>query len=199
MKPFGHFFLLGFGALSAAGLSAMDLQTLVDRSPFSPPKSAVADNGQQEQPGTLEFRGMVVDEAGTSYSVFDVSASRGYWVREGGDGPIRVKSYNSQDSQLEVEQNGKPVKLQLKRATIQNGAPMAVAAPRPPSQPGVPPPGGGPAVARPNGDGSADARRLEAVAAEVRRRRALRNAAANPAAAAQQPAAGQPPAPTPAQ
>ena len=200
MKPFGYFLLLGFGALSGAGLEAMDLQTLVDRSPFSPPKAAVAESGQQEQPGTLEFRGMVVDAAGTSYSVFDVTASRGYWVKEGGDGPIRVKSYNPQDNQLEVEQNGKPVKLQLKRATIQAGSPVAAAAPRPPSQPGVPQPGGGPpGMGRPNGEPGADARRLEAVAAEVRRRRALRNAAANnPAAAA--PAAAQPAAPaTPAQ
>lgn len=200
VKPFGYLILLGLGTVSVAGLGAMDLQTLVDRSPFSPPKSAVAESGTQDQPGTLEFRGMVVDAAGTSYSVFDVTASRGYWLKEGGDGAIRVKSYSAQDNQLEVEQNGKPVKLQLKRATIQAGAPMVAApAPRPPSQPGMPQPGGGPGVGRPTGEPGADARRLEAVAAEVRRRRALRNAAANPAAAPQ-PAAGQPAAaPPPAQ
>lgn len=193
MNFFAPLLLLSAG-LCATGLSAADLQTLVDRSPFSPPAGAAATTAAPEVPGTLEFRGIVVDEQGTSYSVFDATASRGYWLREGGDGPIRFKSYNAQDTQLEVEQNGRPVKLQMKRASIAAGAPIAIAPPRPASA-GSPQPGGGPAVARAPGDPATDARRLEAVAAEVRRRRALRNAAATGTPAPAAPAAT--PAPTP--
>lgn len=152
----------------------MDLQTLVDRSPFAPPAGSVAETST-EQPGTLEFRGMAVDQQGTSYSVFDATANKGFWLREGGDGPLRIKSYNAQDAQLEVEQNGRPVKLQMKRATIQAGA--AIALPQQP-QPGTQAGGG---QVRRSGDPASDTRRLEAVASEVRRRRALRNAAANQA------------------
>lgn len=164
-------------ATSCAGLAAVDLQTLVDRSPFSPPGLNLT-NEPTVQPGTLEFRGMVVDSEGTAYSVFDVTASRGYWLREGVDGPFRVKSYNAQDSLLEIEQNGNPVKLQMKRATIQAGAPIA-ATPRPTNNQARPAGATGNNANRPatNADPAADARRLEAVAAEVRRRRALRNAA----------------------
>ncbi len=151
----------------------MDLQTLVDRSPFAPPGGPASTEAPPEA-GTLEFRGVVVDESGTAYSVFDATANRGYWVREGGDGPIRVKSYNSQDNLLEIDQNGRSVKLQLKRATIQTGAAIAVSAPRPGNNQARPPQPGGSPSANP----AADARRLEAVAAEVRRRRALRNATA---------------------
>ena len=156
----------------------MSLQTLVDRSPFAPPQAAGESGVPQAEAGTLEFRGMVVDESGTSYSVFDATASRSHWVREGQDGPLKLKSYNAQESMLEIEQNGKPVKLQLKRATIQAGSPMITTMAQPP---GMPQPNGA-QMNQPGVQPQADAKRLEAVAAEVRRRRALRNAAANPGA-----------------
>lgn len=159
-------------ALPGPALPAADFGTLVERSPFAPAAGPKANPGEAAaEQGTLEFRGMAVDETGTSYSVFDTTQSRGFWIREGGEGPLRVVSYNAQDSLLEVEQNGRPVKLQLKRATVQNGAaavPHPVAAVQAGGQP--------PAVGQSNPDG----RRLEQVAAEVRRRRALRNAATKP-------------------
>lgn len=171
-------------ALLAPRAPAADLQTLIARSPFAPaggPQLNLGDAPAEQS--TLEFRGLVIDESGPSYSVFDASQSRGFWIREGGDGPLRVLSYNAQESLLEVEQNGRATKLQLKSASVQNGAapaPRPIAAVQPAGQPG--------AVGPSNPDG----RRLEAVAAEVRRRRALRNAAAaKPAAEA--------PAPPPAQ
>ncbi len=174
-------------ALAGPALPAADLSTLLQRSPFAPLAGPQINLGEAAaEQGTLEFRGMAVDETGASYSVFDSAQSRGFWIREGDEGPLRVLSYNAQESLLEVEQNGRAVKLQLKRATLQNGAvavPQPVAAVQPGGQP--------PAVGQSNPDG----RRLEAVAAEVRRRRALRNAASKPAQAA--PAAT--PAPAPAQ
>jgi hypothetical protein len=182
-------------------MPAADFGTLLERSPFAPaagPKLNPGDAAAEQ--GPLEFRGMAVDETGASYSVFDTTQSRGFWIREGGEGPLRVVSYNAQESLLEVEQNGRAVKLQLKRATVQNGAaaiPHPVAAGQPGGQP--------PAVGQNNPDG----RRLEQVAAEVRRRRALRNAATKPGqpGAPAQPAApaspaapvAETPAPAPAQ
>lgn len=156
-------------ALPAGELCAMDLQTLVDRSPFAPPGQSAETAAPAEQP-TLEFRGMVTDDGGTAYSIFDTSTNKGRWVRaDDPEASVRVRAYDPSNGTLEVEQNGRPVKLTLKRAVIQAGQPVANMAPN------MPMPGGPGEVRRP--DGNADARRLEAVAAEVRRRRALRNAA----------------------
>lgn len=161
--------LLAFGAMP---LRAVDLQTLVDRSPFSPPAQAADGTGTAEPQGTLEFRGMVTDTAGTSYSIFDTTTNKGRWVRaDDANSPVQVKGFDAANNTLEVEQNGKPVKLPLKRAVIQAGQAVSAMAPA------MPAPNPGAAVQnRP--DGAGDARRLEAVAAEVRRRRALRNSAA---------------------
>ncbi len=193
-------------AFCAVPLRAVDLQTLVDRSPFSPPPQASDGSGAPEPQGTLEFRGMVTDGNGTAYSVFDTTTNKGRWVRaDEADGSVQVKGFDAQNNTLEIEQNGKPVKLPLKRAIIQAGQPvssMVPSIPAPNAAPGNP---GAAVQNRPDG-GAGDARRLEAVAAEVRRRRALRNSAAGtrqgqPATAAPAgqaaPAGAVPPPPTP--
>jgi hypothetical protein len=164
---------LAFGAVP---LRAVDLQTLVDRSPFSPPAQAADGTGTAEPQGTLEFRGMVTDTEGTSYSIFDTTTNKGRWVRaDDANSPVQVKGFDSANNTLEVEQNGKPVKLPLKRAVIQAGQPVSAMVPPMPAPNAAP---ANPAAANQNRpDGAGDARRLEAVAAEVRRRRALRNSA----------------------
>jgi hypothetical protein len=163
-----------FLALSAAPLRAVDLQTLVDRPPFSPPPQA-ADTGTAEPQGTLEFRGMVTDAEGTAYSVFDTTTNKGRWVRaEDTNSPVQVKGFDAANNTLEVEQNGRAVKLPLKRAIIQAGQPVAAMTPAAPLPNAAP---GNPAANQARPEGAGDARRLEAVAAEVRRRRALRNSA----------------------
>lgn len=179
---------------SAGLVRAVDLQTLVDRSPFAPPGQGPDTAGAAEPQGTLEFRGMVTDEAGTAYSIFDTSTNKGRWVRsDDTNSPVQVKGFDAANNTLEVEQNGRSVKLSLKRATIQAGQAVNAMIPSapPPQIPGNPANQG---EAR-KSDGTADARRLEAVAAEVRRRRALRNAARPPQG---QPPANAAPAPVPA-
>jgi hypothetical protein len=176
--------------LACAGslFGAADFQSLVDRSPFSPPQGAVNLGATEEQAGPLEFRGLVVDEQGTAYSIFDATSNKGSWLRvDEQNGIVQVKSYDEANSVLEVVQNGKPLKLALKRSTIQAGPSLAAMIP-PPA-----PAGGAAQQQRPGEvkrDPAADAKRLESVAAEVRRRRALRNAA--------QPGAAQPATPAPA-
>lgn len=169
LKALGLVCALGAGA---GVLSAANLQTLLERSPFAPSGAGAAAAGPQTEQGTLEFRGMVTDGGGTSYSIFDTTANKGRWVREGDDsGPFKVRSFDAVTNTLEIEQDGRATKLSLKRATIQAGAPVAAMMSAP--SPVGPAAGGEQKRAEP---AAADARRLEAVAAEVRRRRALRNA-----------------------
>ncbi len=181
---------LGIGLVCAGSLfGAVDFQPLVDRSPFSAAAGVAKAGATEEQAGPLEFRGLVVDEQGTAYSVFDATANKGSWLRaDDPSGPVQVKSYDAANSVLEVVQNGKPLKLALKRSTIQAGPSLASMIP-----PAAPAGGATPQPGRPGEvkrDPAADAKRLESVAAEVRRRRALRNAA--------QPGAAQPATPAPA-
>lgn len=151
----------------------MDLNNLVERSPFAPPGAATTEQ-TNEAPAQLEFRGIAADESGPMFSIYDLTASRGYWVREGESGAVTVKGFDSSEGQIEVEQGGRMLTLKLKRASISVGAAQVVAVPAPGNTPnprvGVAG-GGAPPV---------DAKRLESVAAEVRRRRALRNAAQTP-------------------
>lgn len=198
MKPLA-FKTFGLACLLCAGagaLRAVDLQTLIDHSPFSPP-GQTGENATAEPQGTLEFRGMVTDESGTAYSIFDTSTSKGRWLRpDDSNSAVQVKNFDAASNTLEVEQNGRPVKLPLKRATIQPGQAVAAMVPTapPPTNPGNP---GNPGeVRRP--DAGADARRLEAVAAEVRRRRALRNATKTQQGQPPAPAAAPTPVPPPA-
>ncbi len=165
LKLFGVFFLLGIGADAMAA----DLQTLVDRPPFSPaPGSAAAKT--EAAPETLEFRGLVVDERGTTYSLFDVAAKRSYWVREDGKGSIRFKAFDAEECVLEVEQNGQALTLPLKSATI---ATAAVSPPTPPVRAGRPVR----ILSRP-APVSAEGARIMKIAEQVRQRRAERQAAA---------------------
>lgn len=167
---------------------AANFQSLIERSPFAPPGQITLGGDAPAEQGVLEFRSVVNDADGVHYSVFDTTANKGYWLTATTtDKPIKVRSYDAASNTLEVEQNGKPVKLALKRAVIQAG--QSVAAMIPAAQPTPTP--GNPGGNRPNrgnngeqaapANPEATARRLEAVAAEVRRRRALRNAA-NPGA-----------------
>ena len=179
MKPFAPYvfgLLCAAFAFAASPVRAMDLQTLVDRSPFSPSPQAGDGSGAQEPQGSLEFRGMVTDSAGTAYSIFDTTTNKGRWVRaDDTNSPVQVKGFDAANNTLEIEQNGRPVKLPLKRAVIQAGQPvsaMTTPAPAP-----APAPGGQNVQNQNRPDAAGDARRLEAVAAEVRRRRALRNSA----------------------
>lgn len=175
LKALGLVCALGAGA---GGLRAANLQNLLERSPFAPSGAAAAAAGPQTEQGTLEFRGMVTDGGGTSYSIFDTTANKGRWVREGDDtGPIKVKGYDAVTNTLEIEQDGRATKLSLKRVTIQAGAPVAAMLNTPAPANAAAAPGGDQKRAEP---AAADARRLEAVAAEVRRRRALRNSAKPP-------------------
>ncbi len=190
-------------AALSAGLPfahAANFQSLIERSPFAPPGQINLGSDAPAEQGVLEFRGVVTDSDGVHYSVFDTTANKGHWLTANTtDKPFKVRSYDAATNTLEIEQGGKPVKLALKRAVIQAGQAVSAMIPSPAPTPANLGQGGN----RPNNNAAAannpeaTARRLEAVAAEVRRRRALRNAA-TPGQPAADPAPAAPAAPAPA-
>jgi hypothetical protein len=161
---------IGFSIAALSGARGMDLSTLTERSPFAPPGAGKAAQ-EEAAPAQLEFRGIATDESGTIFSVFDLSQNRGYWVRQGEAGAVTVKNFNPDEGQIEVEQGGRALVLKLKRSVTATAAVAPVAAPSvgTNANPGAQP--------QRSASAQSDASRLEAVAAEVRRRRALRNAA----------------------
>ncbi len=118
---------------------AVDLQTLVDRSPFSPASPGPDAEGAAAPQGEWEFRGLATDADGTAYSLFDPGANKGRWVRaEDADGPVRIKGFDAANNTLEiVGRDGRAVRLALKRSVIQAGQPVTAMIPAPaPSNPG---------------------------------------------------------------
>ena len=168
-----HLLILGtLVTAPALTVKSEGLQNLIDRSPFA--QAAGQSLTDAATPNSvLEFRGMVSDAEGSSFSVFDTTANKARWLRVGEGDSFKVKQFDASSNQLEVEQNGKSLKLPLKHVTIMAG-PAVVTAPRQPPQNSV---GIQPQV-NTNSDPAADANRLQTVAAEVRRRRAMRNTAA---------------------
>lgn len=159
---------------AASALCGADLQPLLDNSPFGRPP-AVESGTVPAAEAPLEFRSLIVEKDRKYFSVFDPSAQRGYWVSEGDEdnqSGITIASYDDESHRLVVRQGGRTYELLLKQANILAGAvPAPVVAGANAS--------GGPPRVQSSSNNAADARRLEAVAAEVRRRRALRQAAAS--------------------
>ena len=123
MKPFAPKALGFFCLLASTGaLHAVDLQNLVDRSPFSPASQSADGTGVAEPQGTWEFRGMATDAEGTAYSIFDTTTNKGRWVRaEDSNSPVQIKGFDPANNTLEIEQDGRALRLALKRAVIQSG------------------------------------------------------------------------------
>lgn len=166
---------LGLGAGLSAGQGAT-------RPPFLPP--GFGDEVPSEQTGTpldnLELRGIMVYENGrTVITIFDPSQSKSFSaeLNETVNG-MRVTGYEPDPGSVTVEAGGKSRRITVTKPTIVALAPQPA---RPPAQPaagnvvpalslaGPPPPGG---VA-----GSPDEEvrlRMQRVAEEIRRRRAMR-------------------------
>jgi hypothetical protein len=160
-------------------------QELADRSPFLPEGGTVAAAPTENAP--LELRGIVETSGGYLYGIFDPGKRQSSWVRLNDGGDFAVRSHDVQNDTITVEYQGRSLTLALKAAKVESIGPapnpVQVNAPRP----GFP---GGPVVINPTP--ADEARRLEGVAAEVRRRRMLRQAAAQQAAQGQPPAIVQP-------
>jgi hypothetical protein len=179
-------------ALGAVGRAAEG--QLASRSPFLPPQSAASNAPTQN--AALEFGGYIdTPSEGRLYriTVKDKDAARrtggastGAWVKLNERNPeldvmVKVHDESQKPATLTVEHQGKTLTLAEKESKVVSGGPAAAAMP-PPMQPPLPPvqanvPAAVTQAVVLNPSPADEQKRLEAVAAEVARRRALREQA----------------------
>lgn len=155
------------------------------RSPFTPPAAAAPAAAATSAAGGLEFRGNIDLGDGMQFRLFDPAKKSGVWLRlnqRNDEFDVVARRYDDEQKALTVEHQGRSLTLSMRVAKVVSGG--APAQPPPPA----PPPGASPPVVNVapavtqtvvvNPTPADEQRRLEAVAAEVARRRALREQAA---------------------
>lgn len=146
-------------------------QTISMTSPFLPRNGNAI--GQTSENSPVELRGILKDDGTSVFGLYDPVKKQGGWVKlneTGKDFPATVRSYDAAGEAITVEYQGRVLNLALKTAKIES-LPITAQnlSPRPlPAQPGTT------LAATPSVD---NARQMEAVAAEVQRRRLQRQAA----------------------
>jgi hypothetical protein len=171
-------FCLAANAVSAVAVS---LEGLVTDSPFVLKQAETAAPAVTEG-AAVEFRGVISTKEGMLFGLYDRTKNIGAWVRQEDKGAdFKVSGYDAAGDLVTVEYQGQRLTLPLSSSKIAAAAPT----PLPSVNPGPPGSPGNRVVAVPQQGGSRadDQRRLESVAAEVRRRRALRQAATTGATA----------------
>lgn len=167
-----------FGALVLLSAPLVGAQS--GRSPFLPPDAQAAPVAADDAP--LQFIGFFGEGENMRYCVYDPARRRSVWLRAGDvDGPIQLQSFDAENRTVNVVHQGQPLTLKLQTAKLaQGGSGGGGATVGPLPVAGAQAGGGNPLVNTvvTNPTPADEARRLEAVAAEVRRRRAMRQAAA---------------------
>lgn len=165
-------------ALSAGRAAAQ----LAAASPFLPAQSAAPANAPTAG-APLEYRGTMETAEGVLYRVVDPAKKAGAWVklneREASlDFVVKRHEGSGENDTIVVEQGGRSFTLPLRSAKVVSSGAAGNLAPPPPPMPAianVPPAVTNAVVVNPTP--ADEQRRLEAVAAEVARRRALREQA----------------------
>lgn len=160
-------------------LPAASLESLAANSPFAPLQGGSM--AAATDVASLEFRGVFADQGEYFFSVFDPATRGSLWVTLNETGQaFAVRSYDAEKQTINADYKGRNLTLALKKA------PMVASVPDPtrPANTGPVPPAPMPNVS-PNS--SEEANRLAAVAAEVRRRRAMRQQVAPAAVPAKTP------------
>jgi len=164
---------------------------LAASSPFLPP-DAKGGPGGGAPAGPIELRGIMTTPEGTRYCIYDTTKRTSQWVglnEKGQDFVVKSQDSNSATEAVTVLVQGRTMHLTLHTARVASaGAPMPAAVGAPNNAPAQ-------ASAVLNPTNADNARRLEAVAAEVQRRRLLREQALQGAAPGGQPGAPPPAAP----
>ncbi|WP_414664532.1 hypothetical protein [Horticoccus sp. 23ND18S-11] len=160
-------------ALAMAGSVHAQLAT---KSPFLPPQSAAA--GAPTAGAPLEFRAYMTTSEGTRYWVYNPTRKLGAWVKlneRNAELEVTVRQHDEAKESLIVEHQGKTLTLAERKAKVVSSGAAAQAMPPPAPATNV-----GPAVTQTvvlNPTPADEQKRLDAVAAEVARRRALREQA----------------------
>ncbi|MFM8337563.1 MAG: hypothetical protein ACKODK_18550 [Opitutaceae bacterium] len=155
------------------------------RSPFTPPAAAAPAAAATSAAGGLEYRGNIDLGDGVQFRLFDPARKNGVWVRlnqRNEEFDVVARRYDDEQKALTVEHQGRSITLSMRVAKVVSGG-APVQAPPPVAAPSAPPPAVNvaPAVTQSvvvNPTPADEQRRLEAVAAEVARRRAIREQAA---------------------
>lgn len=165
-------------------------------SPFLPPATAAANNAPT-QDAALELRGIMTAGDNVMFSIYDSTRHSSAWVKLNDVGrDYIVRGYDASKESVTVDYQGRSLTLALHTAKVVSAPAMPQPSPASPPSP-APQPIGGPVVLNPTP--ADEQRRLEAIAAEVNRRRMIRQQAiqANRAAAGRN--TPQTPQPAPAQ
>lgn len=142
-----------------------DLNSLLSNSPFGNGSRAV--DPKSDKP--LEFRGVLTESGVAYFSIYEAATSRSAWVRlnEESSRDYTAKSYDWENRQLTLEYQGRDLTLSL--AADSSPAPIAPTQVAPPAQAGT-------AAEKPT---VSEAQKLNNIAAEIKRRRALRQQSIN--------------------
>lgn len=156
-------------------------QAAEKRSPFLPPEAGP--NAPVAENKAIEFRGLIVMGGQQKFNFFEPGKRISTWVglNERGSS-VTVKSYDAREDTVVVDFGGQALTLPLQKAKV-SAAPA-------PGHPAMPIPAAAAPVEPPavvlNPTPADEAKRLDAVAAEVRRRRLLRQQASPAQGAPQQ-------------
>lgn len=170
-------FLLPVVLLALTGTGRAQLAA---SSPFLPAAAAGASTVTEGAP--IELRGVMETRSGMSFCIFDPAKKVSAWVRlNEKEHDFVVKSYDATNESVTVEHGGRVLTLGMRAVKVASSGQATAPAPLPSTgMPNVPTPVTQSVVVNPTP--ADEARRLEAVATEVRRRRALREQASIQAA-----------------
>ena len=163
MRCAPRFLLLALlGSMPAVVTSAVegDLNSLLNNSPFGS-GSRSANDSQSNEP--LEFRGVLTESGVAYFSIYETSTSRSAWVRlnEDSSRDYTAKRYDWENRQLTIEYQGRDLVLSLAADSSPGpiATPVAAVAPT------------GTTASKPT---ISEAQKLNNIAAEIKRRRVLR-------------------------
>jgi len=156
---------VALGAAASAWAVEGDLNSLLRNSPFGNDSRAASDSKGDEP---LEFRGVLTESGVAYFSIFETETSRSAWVRlnEESSRDYTAKRYDWGNRQLTIEYQGRDLVLSL----AADSSPAQVAAPAA-AQP--------PARTTAAKSTVSDAQKLNNIAAEIKRRRTLRQQSIN--------------------
>ncbi|HWL15899.1 MAG TPA: hypothetical protein VNR00_09855 [Opitutus sp.] len=167
--------------LIGAGLPAHAADPLAVPSPFLPPGNVAGSASAPTPDAPLELRGIMAAGDDYMFSIYDPAHRTSTWLRLNETGrEIVVTGFDQERDTVTVESQGRVLTLALKTAKVAS----APATPPPVAAPAAPQPIGGPVVLNPTP--ADEQRRLEAIAAEVNRRRMIRQQALQNSRGAQQ-------------
>lgn len=171
-----------FRFLVASGLALMGgrqaIAQIAAKSPFLPPHTANAPGPASSAP--LQFAGYMKTNEGVQYRLYAPAKKVSFWVKlneRNADFDVLAKQHDDGQQTLTIEYQGKTLTLAERQSKVVSSGSAAMPPPvAMPVQTNVPPAVTQAVVLNPTP--ADEQRRLDAVAAEVARRRALREQAA---------------------